>query len=228
MIIISILGGGLFLISLFNISIFLKGDRDSVDRLISMHAKAALIYVVLVSSSLTITCIAKSLSVLNEKYTVFLWISYILLIVTLLYVNLSMILRLVKNGFKPGITGDFISVIFYLSVIILISDRFAMPEYIVVASLTLLTLAILYFMLKIISYIKIAGMFHQPFSLYKIALGARIFSILVGLDMIAIGYSENIHKGVTVLAYLVFTAILWMGIKELSEIEKTAKNYGAS
>jgi hypothetical protein len=217
-----ITGSILLLLSLLSLSFILRLDRSVVEEFISWNIKSTFLYGVLFAMPLFFVWLSELWYVIeqNDASIVVRDYSFFALWMVLIYINISLTRRMIQNGYRPGINRDFINLLFYLPVMWFLFERVDFPWQIVVGTTTIFTVMAFYFLVEVRKYRKVALMIVQPVSLYTPAIGIRIFSSLLGLDLMAREYSENAFRGFIVLAYAIFTVILWYVAKEIGKLAK--------
>jgi hypothetical protein len=104
-------------------------------------------------------------------------------------INAAMIYTLLKNGFRPALSKDFVDILFYFAVVYLVLEKLSLPWMAVAFASTVLMVAILYLLVTLIRYSRIIDIMVEPVSLHPLALGFRIFSVFIGLLLASLPHS---------------------------------------
>jgi|GEM_PF-4751545 hypothetical protein len=182
----------LFGLSVFNLSIFLHPDRDPIKQYVSRKIRVAVSYTLLLLYSLIFIGVISVLTLLYPSTTsTFLrYLGSLVLAMALIVMNGHLAYNLVKEGFKPEITEDFLRVLMYVAIIFLIEEKMKFYTVPIEIVFPFLLVILLYFTVSLFRYSEIISMIVEPVDLYMSGLGVRIFSILIAADFIGMFWNQ--------------------------------------
>ncbi len=218
----TLLGGILFLISIFSLSVYLQPAREGIAEFVSRQIKRAMGFCFLVLLFLLFLWMVGIWLLINPSNlalalmgagAVGLW-------AVLVVINAVMTYTLIKNNYRPVLSKDLIDIVVYFAVLYMVLERFDFPWITVGVASTILSVAIIYLLSVLVRYSRIFDIIVEPVNLYTLALGFRVFSGLIGLLLISFDYSENVFKELIVFSYLFFASVMLYTIREVGALLK--------
>jgi|Deesub1362A_J573_1020465.scaffolds.fasta_scaffold00632_21 hypothetical protein len=212
-----VLGSLLALVSLLNLSIYLQPNRDDIEKFVSRNIKLVVRFSFLLFLVMLFNWFTGTFMVFRpgEITRFFMDVGAIGLWVVLFTTNSITIFNLVKNGYRPVICQDSLNIVFYMAVLYLVLEKFSMPLMIVELVLALFLVTILYLLFTLSKYAGMLERIVEPVNIHPLALGFRVFSLIVGLQFMSLSYSRNAFIGLMVISYLFFMVVIWYMIKKL-------------
>jgi hypothetical protein len=202
---------GIVLISLSLLSMSMMFGENGGKEFINREIKMAKWYTIIILLTIFFIYIV---GVFNLMFLSALTRSLMLISIGVLWAGLaiievSMVIKLFQAGFRPKPSKRFFDAILYIVVLGLIFERFEISWTVIALLTTISMVAIIYFIVMLWKYGKMANILVEPLDLYAPASGFVFFSVFIGIVLISYGHSENVFRGFIALSFIILAAVFW-------------------
>ena len=213
------LGAGLAVISMISLSIFLRANSHEFRDFINSKVKTARLHGILLLLTVSFVNVTGDLLFFSSGFIRLHLVTVLVLWAALMYIEVSTIHDLLRNGYYPSINRDFLDSIAYMAILWLIFEKINVSWMLIGLTSTAILILILYSVILVNRYLRISTRIIVPVDLYPSALGARAFSALIGLHMLAYG-RWGVFRGFITVSFLVLALSMLYTARELRGLVK--------